>query len=372
MRLMGLMLTLFFCVSGFSVTNLPAVQNLDSAESYLDVSKPKAISYVDRVVDKVSMLKNYVEASEFHYKDQNSENLNKAIGFLTKNLETVLPEIAAEFQKAYENSRSNHNHYYLKQTLEKHSEYIQQLRIAHSYFTDAQKSYSDLFEASQKVVQLLSQNKAPEQLLKQSIYNFAQHLENFKKDLLFLDSKLEASYHTHTYYAALEQQHSFLSLKIGEDRVTELTKRSMQYIRELALGAKTALNSGQENISSKMIQQALGINTSLRAPEGLTASENFELLQEFKKNERPRYNQLMQVIDVEKALSSNEVLIKLETALKSQNQMFNDYLSAIEQNLKLGLLSEKSVEDKFHLSFYKQLETNRSKYVGLNCRVMFN
>lgn len=367
MKYLGFIAVLLQCHLGFTNTNYPALQPEKSYESYLDISKPEALDSLKDVVQSLSFLENRAAKAEslIDILRDGKVSLNQWSNFIDSftheavytdrgvhliNIKYVLQEIAEEVERAYKIAQQNHSHYYLKQTTQTHLEYMRILKHTSLQLQANSELYKDIDKIALSIATALDYSIDPnDKNLKKAITEYTNQLSHLKKEIMFLKLNLDEAHRTHTRNAQIELQHTYSSVK---DR-GEFISKATSVIQNMANIAKTALNHGSDMNTTQLL----------------------DLLEESKKNLRPTYNQLMQLLDVENLMNSRSLLsqidVKLKNTLKSQAALLDSYLQALETNLKSGVINSKQVENKYHSSFYTQMQAQADSIVSLRCQMLF-
>ena len=367
MKYLGFIAILLQCQLGFANTNLPALQPEKSYESYLDITKPEALDSLKDVVQSLSFLENRASKAEslINILRDGKASLNQWTNFINSftheavytdrgvhliNIKYVLQEIAEEVERAYKLAQQNHSHYYLKQTTQAHLEYMRLLKHTHEQLQPNSELYKDIDKVSLAIATALDNNiDANDKNLKKAVTEYANQLSHLKREIMFLKLNLDEAHRTHTRNAQVEMQHTYSSIR---DR-GEFINKAIAVIQNMANIAKVALNQGADISSNQLI----------------------DLIDESKRNLRPTYNQLMQLLDVENLMNSRSLLshvdIKLKNTLITQAELLDSYLQSLQTNLRSGVINSKQVENKYHSSFYTQMQAQADSIVSLRCQMLF-
>lgn len=369
MKYLGFIAVLVQCQLGFATSNLPVpvLQTPNNYESYLDITKPEALDSLKDVVQSLSFLENRATKAESLVKilKDGKVSLNQWTNFINSftheavytdrgvhlvNIKYYLQEIAEEIEKTYKRAQQNHSHYYLKETSLAHLEYMRILKHSSEQLQPNSELFRDIDKISLSIATALEKNIEPtDKNLQKAITEYTNQLTHLKKEIQFLKQNLDEAHRTHIRNAHMELQHSYSSIK---DR-GELIEKATDVIKNMANVAKAALNQGAEIGTSQLI----------------------DLLEESKKNLRPSYNQIMQILDVENLMSSRNLLsdvdIKIKNTLKTQAELLDSYLQSLETNLRSGVINSKQVENKYHRSFYTQMQVQADSIASLRCQMIF-
>lgn len=368
MGILGIVVVLLFCNAGQAANKLPVVIETKNSESYLDISKPEALRFIKSAMTELMLIEHLSrkaqskiqEYSQKNYSQLEWENFIRSFknsiiyqdsNLKTDNVSKNIKLAVEKMEQSYKNALENHNHYYLKQTLNAHYEYIQTMKSTRDQLLGFKSLYSDVLTTNADLLEAIENSYSPSnKILNQALSNYANLVQTLVYDLKFLKTKLESSFKKHSHFALLEQQNSLSRFHTEKNRKLYLASKAHDQMNEMARIAKTALNMG-EKISTK---------------------EVISLVESAKKNSMPYYNQIMQVLDFEKILPGNSTIQKLEELLRTQSQLLDNYLLALETNLNNKSTNGKRTENKYHLSFYKQMQKKVMQLSILKCKMVFN